>query len=90
VADTNNGSRSIGFGLVGLVLGGVIGFLLRPSAMLVGQLPFETVISRGENLQGLDKLLVPIAQTSFNVMVAGAIIGTAVGIVLPRLLSWRS
>lgn len=90
MANTNSGSRSIGLGIVGLVLGGVIGFLLRPSAMLVGQLPFETVISRGENLQGLDKLLVPTAQTSFNMMVVGAIVGAVVGIVLARLLSGRS
>jgi Co/Zn/Cd efflux system component len=58
--------------------------------MLVGQLPFETVISRGANLQGLDRLLVPTAQASFNMMVVGAIIGVVVGVVLARLLAGRS
>lgn len=90
MANTNSGSRSVGLGIVGLFLGGVIGFLLRPSAMLIGQLPFETVISRGENLQGLDKLLVATAQTSFNMMAVGAIIGAVVGVVLARMLTGRS
>jgi uncharacterized membrane-anchored protein YhcB (DUF1043 family) len=90
VAASNSSSQSVGLGILGLILGGIIGFLLRPSAMLVGQLPFETVISRGANLQGLDRLLVPTAQASFNMMVVGAIIGVVVGVVLARLLAGRS
>jgi uncharacterized membrane protein YfcA len=90
MSDSERGSSSVGLGFLGVILGGVIGFLLRPSAMLVGQLPFETVISRGENLQGLDKLLVSTAQTSFNMMVVGAIIGAVIGVVLARLLRGKS
>jgi hypothetical protein len=32
--------------LIGFVLGGFSGFLLRPSVPLVGQLPLETVLTR--------------------------------------------
>lgn len=80
-------SSIAGLVLLGLALGGFVGFLLRPSAMLVGQLPFETVVSRGANLQGLDKILVPTAQMSFNVMVVGAIIGAVAGAALGRLIT---
>ena len=67
-----------------MLLGGYVGFLLRPAA-LIGQLPFKTVILRGANLGGIDRLLVPVAQTSFNAMVAGAIVGAAVGSVIGYL-----
>ena len=42
---------------LGAAIGGFLGFLLRPSVPLVGPLPFETVITRGANLTGLDSLL---------------------------------
>lgn len=90
MAQTNSNSSSFGLGLLGWALGGLIGFLLRPSAMLVGQLPFETVVSRGANLQGLDKILVPTAQMSFNIMVVGAIIGAVAGAALGRFIISRN
>jgi hypothetical protein len=40
----------IGLGSAGFLVGGLIGFLLRPAAFLVGQLPFEHVISRGASV----------------------------------------
>lgn len=87
-----NTSRSNGSlimpGFVGLLVGGFIGFLLRPSSFLVGQLSFETVISRGANLKGLDELLVSLAQRSFNTMaiwaIIGAIAGVAIGYFTPK------
>ena len=81
----NAGSSSVGLGIVGLIVGAFIGFLLRPSAMLVGQLPFETVVARGGNLRGLDQLLVPTAEASFNIMVVGAILGAVAGAIIGRL-----
>jgi hypothetical protein len=63
------------FGLTGALLGGLIGFLLRPSVLGIGQLPFMVVITRGANLQGLDEVFVPIAETSFNYMLVGVLIG---------------
>jgi hypothetical protein len=75
---------------LGLIIGGAVGFLLRPSAMLIGQLPFGTVITRGASLQGLDMILVATAQTSFNVMLAGAIVGAAIGVGIAWGMSRRT
>lgn len=88
MADSNR-SPNLGLGFLGLIVGSVVGCLLRPSAMLVGQLPLETVISRGANLQGLDRLLVPTAEASFNILLVGAIIGAVVGVVLGYVISGR-
>jgi len=78
-----------GFGMVGLVIGAVIGFLVRPQAMLVGQLPFSTVITRGATLKGLEELLIPVARTSFNYLLVGAIIGALVGGVVGMFAAGR-
>ena len=72
---------------IGFLAGGIIGFLMRPSVFLVGQLPFGTVVTRGSGLSGLDQLLVPSAQQSFNVMVAGALVGAAAAFAASRLLA---
>jgi hypothetical protein len=74
-------------GIVGFIAGGVLGFLYRPSAFLIGQLPFDVVITRGANLKGVDQVLVPMAQSSFNNMMAIAILGAVIGIVIGLLLS---
>jgi hypothetical protein len=72
--------------LAGLAVGGLVGFLLRPSVPLMGQLPFITVISRGANLRGLDQLLTGYARTSFNYLVAGIIVGAVIGMILGFVL----
>jgi hypothetical protein len=64
-----------GFGIAGAVIGAVLGFLFRPSVPLIGQLPIETVLSRGSNLNGMDMILRPVAEESFNYVVIGAILG---------------
>ncbi len=71
---------SIGF--VGFLAGGLVGFLLRPSAFIIGQLPFRHVISRGESLQGVEKVFVSLARESFNTMLTGAVIGWMAGIII--------
>jgi hypothetical protein len=78
----NSNGPMIGIGVVGFLIGGFVGFLARPSVFLVGQLPFEHVITRGANLTGMDQMLVPVAQQSFNVTLIGAIIGGIAGIVI--------
>ena len=90
MADTKSNSSMLAGGFVGAILGGVVGFLLRPSTLVVGQLPFNTVISRGGNLKGLSQLLVPSAEKSFNVMLVGVILGLVVGLVVGRLFSTGS
>jgi len=64
------------------LLGGVIGFVLRPSAPGIGQLPFETVLTAGSNLQGIDQLLTPVAQQSFKYLVIGVILGGIAGLII--------
>jgi hypothetical protein len=73
--------------LAGLAAGGLVGFLLRPSVPLMGQLPFRTVITRGANLQGLDLLLTGYARTSFNYVVAGMVMGAVIGLILGFLMA---
>lgn len=79
--------KKLVLGIGGFFVGGCIGFLLRPSAFLVGQLPFVTVIARGSNLSGLDRLLVSTAETSFNYMMASAIVGAIGGFVIGLIAS---
>jgi hypothetical protein len=70
----------VGLGLVGLLIGGFVAFLLRPAIPLIGQqLAFEHVITRGANLKRMDEILALLAQRSFNMMLAGAILGAVVG-----------
>ncbi len=78
----NSNGPMIGIGIVGLLIGGFVGFLARPSFFLIGQLPFEHVISRGATLKGMDQMLVPLAQQSFNITLIGAIVGVIAGIVI--------
>jgi hypothetical protein len=73
---------------LGVMLGGYIGFLNRPSALFIGQLPFTKIILAGTNLQGLDKLFVPVARTSFRYMVTSATIGLLGGLILGTVLIW--
>ena len=89
ITAASGSSPNVALGFLGMIVGSVIAFLLRPSAMLVGQLPFETVTSRGANLQGLDKILVPTAEASFNMLVVGAIIGAVAGVVLGYMISGK-
>lgn len=71
----------------GFIVGGFIGFLLRPTVALVGQLPFTVVITRGATLQGFDQLLVPAAQTSFNYMLVGGIAGVVAGFLATKIIA---
>ena len=85
----NSSKPMIGIGIVGFLIGGLVGFLARPSAFFLGQLPFEHVISRGATLKGMDQMLVPLAQRSFNITLIGAIIGAVAGIVIGYFVGRR-
>ncbi|MGA7827848.1 MAG: hypothetical protein WCA04_09315 [Geobacteraceae bacterium] len=69
------------FGVIGLLVGASVGYLYRPPAFLTGQLPFHVVITRGGSLKGLDQIYLEVARTSFNYLLAGGIIGAALGII---------
>lgn len=70
--------------VAGGLIGGAAAYLLRPSAPMVGQLPWNTIISRGEHLHGIDTVLKPVAETSFNYMIAGVIIGAILFWIISR------
>jgi hypothetical protein len=80
---------AIGSLIGGIIIGGLIGFLLRPSAPLIGQLSFEHVITRGSSLQGVDLMLVRMAETAFNYLLTGAIVGGVIGVGWAFVLSKR-
>jgi uncharacterized membrane protein YfcA len=71
--------------IAGALVGGVLGFLFRPSLPLIGQLPFSVVITAGANLTDADaSLLKPIARQSLGYLIAGtAVVGFA-GFMLGR------
>lgn len=70
-------------GFLWFFLGGMIGFIVRPSVPLVGKLSFNTVLARGENLDLVQKaLLGPTAQASFKLMMESALIGLVAGLSL--------
>ena len=73
-------------GFLGLLLGGFVGFLLRPSSSLVGRVSFIETLTRGATLEGVDQVLINLAHKSFDVMIAGAIIGLIVGLILGYLV----
>ncbi len=70
----------------GFVVGALIGYLYRPPAFLIGQLPFDVVISRGTSLKGFDQMYIPVAETSFNYLLGGGLIGAAAGAAAALLL----
>ncbi len=72
-------------GVIGFLAGAFIGYIYRPPAFLIGQLPFEHVISRGTTLKGFDQVYIEVAQKSFNYLLAGGIIGAALGIIAALL-----
>jgi ABC-type Fe3+ transport system permease subunit len=89
MASRKSNSPIILLTVTGFVIGGGVGFLLRPSAFLIGQLPIDIVITRGIFLRGLDRVMIPLAESSFNQMLTVAVIGALVGTALACLISRR-
>src|SRR5258708_35458674 len=84
------GGASPGALLAAALAGAFLGFLFRPSVPLLGQLPFDTVITRGSNLKGFDQILKSFAEESFNYMLIGAILGALAMFLYSRSGSKRS
>jgi hypothetical protein len=68
--------------LVGLIVGASIGYFYRPPAILIGQLPFDVVITRGGNLKGLEQVYLETAKTSFNYLLIGGMGGALLGAII--------
>lgn len=77
--EVNVSTRALLGSLAGGLLGAAVGFVLRPTNPLVGQLPIGTVVTRGAFLEGMDRLIVPLAEYSFNVMFGGFLLGSVAG-----------
>jgi hypothetical protein len=73
-------------GVGGFLLGAGVGYLYRPPAFLVGQLPFRHVITRGGSLKGFDQVYLEVAQRSFDYLLVGGFVGAALGIAAAFLL----
>jgi hypothetical protein len=89
MSSKKSNSLIVPFCIIGFFIGGIIGFLYRPSAFLIGQLPLDVILTRGANLKGVDQVLVTLAQSSFNNMIAIALIGALIGIAAGYMLSKR-
>ena len=69
------------------ILGGCVGYLLRPAIPFIGQLPFYDVITDGQNLHGIERLAQSYAQQSLEYLVAGVVIGGMIGLIASYLYS---
>lgn len=82
---TGRAHRAVPLAVAGFLIGGLIGFMMRPSVIFIGQLPFGTVITRGSNLTGIDQLLRSTAENSFNQMLTAAVLGAVAGVIVGLL-----
>ncbi len=77
-------------GVSGFLAGAFIGYIYRPPAFLIGQLPFKHVISRGTMLQGFDQVYIEVAEKSFNYLLGGGIIGAIFGLIAVLLYTGKA
>lgn len=78
VQEPRGGLPAPGFGAIGGLIGGFVGYLIGTSPPL----SFFDVITRGASLNGLNVLLRPAAEYAFNFMLAGIVLGAAAGVVV--------
>ncbi len=69
--------RTLALANIGFLVGGVVGFMLRPLGPDGAKLSFEALISRGANFT--DQAAMAIAHSAFNTMVLAALAGAALG-----------
>lgn len=80
---------SLALAALGAGIGGVAGFLLRPAAPVIGQLPLVDVLTRGKALEGVQLVLRPTAEASFNYLMGGVVIGFLAGLAMAVVLWGR-
>lgn len=81
--------KALGQATAFALVGGITAFLLRPTDIFGHQLPLSVVLTRGADLQGLNRLLVPLAHRSFNEVVAGLLLGAILGALVSALSGRR-
>jgi hypothetical protein len=79
--EMRGGLPAPGFGAIGGLIGGFVGYLIGTSPSL----SFFDVITRGASLNGLNALLRPAAEYAFNFTLAGAVLGAAGGVAVAHL-----
>jgi multisubunit Na+/H+ antiporter MnhE subunit len=74
--------------ILGFLIGGFVAYLNRPVIPLFGrQLPIETIIIRGGNLEGFERVaLGPLAELSFNYILTGFILGAVLGWIIGKII----
>ncbi len=68
------------FAVVGAVIGGILGFLARPSIPIIGRLPLDAVLTRASTYHGLASGYIhQVADRSLGVLVLGVALGGVIG-----------
>lgn len=81
-------SRASQMVLMGVVLGAIAGFLLRPSVPAMGQLPLLTMVELVTvGGKGIQSFFVPLAQRSFMYVMVGGMIGGFVGWLVGQMIA---
>jgi hypothetical protein len=72
-------NRTLLYSIKGGVIGGFVAFLLRPSLM-GKQVPLDDLVAALANLVSSKKMVIPLAETSLNLIFAGLLIGAMIGL----------
>jgi hypothetical protein len=73
--------------ILGVVIGGGIGYSISPAIPMLGRVPLFHVLTYGTFLKGFDAMIVPYAQASFKFMIFGVIGGLVLGHIVAKLLT---
>lgn len=73
--------------ILGVAIGGGIGYSLAPAIPMFGRIPFIHVITCGTLLKGMDAMLAPYAQAGFRSLMFGVIGGYILGRTVASLLA---
>jgi uncharacterized membrane protein (UPF0136 family) len=73
------------FGVAGAVIGGILGFLARPSIPIIGRLPLDAVLTRASTYHGLASGYIHrVADRSLAILILGAVVGGLLGYLADR------
>jgi hypothetical protein len=73
------------FGVAGAVIGGILGFLARPSIPIIGRLPLDAVLTRASTYHGLvSGYIHRVADRSLAILILGTVVGGLLGYLADR------